>query len=84
MDPLLEKLKKEITGNRIKGYASFVLIVFMLMIVFNGFSGDPIGKALEQEKTCEQVKGICSYSCEQGFTQTTNFCPENQYCCVKQ
>ncbi|MBU2100116.1 hypothetical protein KKG83_03010 [Candidatus Micrarchaeota archaeon] len=91
MEPdYLQKLKKQVEkGMDVKGYGTFILIILMIGFFFNLGLGNPVGNALEgktgtQEKTCEQINGICSEnSCIEGYAEKENYCPKSLYCCKK-
>jgi hypothetical protein len=86
MEPnYLDKLKKEIEkGLDVKGYGTFILIILMLVFIVNFGLDNPIGKALDTKKSCEEINGVCSDKpCGKGFTQTENLCYNKKYCCTK-
>lgn len=89
MEPdFLNQIKKQIEkGTEIKKYATFALVMLMVIYMGNYGLGNPIGNALEPtqiEKTCEEINGICSNElCPSGYTEKENSCPNQEYCCKK-
>jgi len=80
----LSKLKQQIEKGAVKEYGTFVLIILMMVFFINLGLDNPIGHAIEPEKTCEEIKGVCSENaCVEGFTEKENYCPNNKYCCKK-
>lgn len=81
----LSKLKNAIEKGQIKKYGTFALVIMTAILLLNVIGGDPVGKAIQPtEKTCEEIKGICSFEqCTEGYTKTANYCPNQEFCCKK-